>query len=143
MLKLEPREFGRRTAEGQPCGHYDFSLYYGLRFACACGSEHDFKPWMEIVGELPLFKFIVICPDRGHMTVLKARWNRHAGSHHLESEMGTCLSEPLTAASTGIEFQAGLLEAKTGRAWSREETAALMEQQHGLGRIRNDGVKGV
>ena len=37
MLLLDEKEFGRRTADGRPCGHYDFSLYYGLVFSCACG----------------------------------------------------------------------------------------------------------
>ena len=136
MQKLDPREFGHRTAEGRPCGHYDFSLYYGLRFACACGAEHDFKPWMEIVSELPLFRFIVTCPERAHMTVLKARWNRASSGPKLEAEMGTHLPEPRGPVN-GIEFQAGLLEARTGRSWSREDAAALMDHQHGLTRIRD------
>lgn len=137
MQELDPREFGHRTADGRPCGHYDFSLYYGQRFTCACGDEHDFKPWMEIVSELPLFRFVVTCPDRAHMTVLKARWNRMSSGPKLEAELGTRLCEPREPVN-GIEFQAGLLEARTGRQWSREETAEFMEQQHGLTRIRDE-----
>ena len=30
---------------------------------------------------------------------------------------------------TGLEFQAGLLEARTGRPWSLEETAEYIEQR--------------
>lgn len=135
MQELDPREFGRHTAEGRPCSHYDFSLYYGVPFRCACGADHDFKPWMEIVSELPLFRFIVTCPDRAHMTVLKARWNRTSSRPKLESEFGTHLDDPREPVN-GIEFQAGLLEARTGRRWSHEETAALMEHQHGLAKIR-------
>jgi len=91
MNVLDPREFGRLTAEGRPCGHYDFSLYHGLRFDCACGETHDFKPWMEIVNELPLFRFIVACPDGVHLTVVKARWNRDENLRELVAEMGTAL----------------------------------------------------
>ena len=91
MQKLDPREFGRRTAAGRPCGHYDFSLYYGLRFDCACGEVHDFEPWMEIVSELPLFRFISACPDGCHLTVLKARWDRQKNMRDLVAEMGTVL----------------------------------------------------
>ena len=128
MQLLDPREFGRRMAEGRPCGHYEFSLYYGLEFDCACGVVHDFKPWMEIVRELPLFRFVVACPDGLHLTVLKARWNRDDDQRQIDSELGTVLPKR-RAAVTGIEFQAGLLEAKTGRKWSLEETEAFMEQQ--------------
>ena len=92
---------------------------------------------MEIVSELPLFRFVVTCPDRAHMTVLKARWNRTPGGPKLEAELGTRLHEPREPIN-GIELQAGLLEARTGRRWSREETAELMEQQHALTRIRDE-----
>ena len=137
MQQVDQREFGRRTAEGRPCNHYDFSLYYGERFSCACGAEHDLKPWMEIVSELPLFRFIVTCPDRNHMTVLKARWNQDSGRPKLESEIGTHRTDPGESVS-GIEFQAGLLEGRTGRRWSREETAAFMEHRRGRNRNRGD-----
>lgn len=137
MQELEPREFGRQTAEGRPCGNYDFSLYYGLDFRCACGESHDLKPWMEILCELPLFRFIISCPEGRHLTVLKARWNREENLRELVAEMGTALRRRRGPAS-GIEFQAGLLEAKTGRRWSLEETAAFMEHQHGLARIRRE-----
>lgn len=129
MQELDPREFGRRTAEGRPCGHYEFSQYYGLEFECACGVTHEFKPWMEIVRELPLFRFIVACPDGRHLTVLKARWNQEGNDRRIESEMGTELPRK-RAARTGIEFQAGLLEAKTGRKWTLEETETFLEQQN-------------
>lgn len=128
MQHLNPREFGRRTAEGRPCGHYEFSLYYGLEFDCACGEVHDFKPWMEVISELPLFRFVVACPQGHHLTVVKARWNRQDDLRELVSEMGTQLQESREALS-GIEFQAGLLEARTGRRWSLEETEEFMEQQ--------------
>ena len=128
MEQLEPREFGHRTADGRPCGHYEFSLYYGLEFDCACGRVHEFKPWMEILSELPLFRFVVACPDGRHLTVLKARWNREGAERNLESESGTRLTEPRVS-RTGIEFQAGLLEARTGRVWSLEETAAYIERR--------------
>ena len=135
MQKLDPKEFDRRTADGRPCGHYEISLYYGLEFDCACGEVHDFKPWMEVVSELPLFKFVVACPGGRHMTVIKARWNREDDLRQLVSEMGTellCKRETLS----GIEYQAGLLEAKTGRPWSIEETEASIEQQKGLAKTR-------
>jgi hypothetical protein len=128
MQRLEPREFGRWTADGRPCGHYEFSLYYGLEFECACGRAHEFKPWMEILSELPLFRFVVACPNGRHLTVLKARWNREGAERNLESELGTRLNERRVS-RTGIEFQAGLLEARTGRVWSLEETAAYIERQ--------------
>ena len=131
MELLEPREFGRRTAEGRPCGHYEFSMYYGLDFECACGRVHSFKPWMEVISELPLLRFVVACPDGCHLTVLKARWNRGDDLRELESEMGTALPRRREAMS-GIEFQAGLLEARTGRRWSLEETEEFMEQQRDL-----------
>lgn len=135
MQQVDPREFGRQTAEGRPCGHYEFSLYYGLEFECACGMVHDFKPWMEVFSELPLFRFVVACPGGRHMTVIKARWNREDDLRQLVSEMGTEL--PLRRESlTGIEFQAGLLEAKTGRPWSLEETEAFIEQQQSLAASR-------
>ena len=102
MQELDPREFGRQTADGRPCSHYDLSLYYGLRFRCACGAEHDLKPWMEVLCELPLFRFIVTCPDRTHMTVLKARWNRTCSRPMLESEMGTYLHEARTDCMKGV-----------------------------------------
>jgi hypothetical protein len=126
MEYLEAREFGRRTVDGRPCGHYDISLYYGQKFPCACGQEHDLRPWMEIVSELPLFRFIVACPDGQHLTVVKARWDRDAESRYLESEFGTALTEKRPE-RIGIEFQAGLLEAKTGRRWSLEETEAYIQ----------------
>ena len=135
MLELDPKEFGRRTAEGRPCGHYDFSLYYGLPYACACGECHDFKPWMEIISELPLFRFVVACPDGCHLTVVKARWNRDDSLRELHAELGTRLPDRRQG-THGVEFQAGLLAAKTGRHWTLEETARLMEQQHGLTRMR-------
>jgi len=128
MQEMDPREFGRRTAEGRPCGHYDFSQYYGLSFGCACGKAHEFKPWMEIISELPLFKFVVSCPEGLHLTVLKARWDRQEDLRELVPEMGTKLQQKRQALC-GIEFQAGLLEARTGRRWSLEETAEFMEQQ--------------
>jgi hypothetical protein len=140
MKMMAPREFGQRTAEGRPCGHYDFSLYYGLPFSCACGEQHDFQPWMEIVGELPLFRFIVTCPERGQMTVLKARWNRSECKRHLESEMGTTLPGPAEAINR-IDFQAGVLQAKTGRPWTRDETAVLMEQRQGLAGLADHGPR--
>ena len=136
MQQLDPREFGRQTAAGLPCGHYDFSLFYGLEFECACGKTHDLKPWMEIIGELPLFKFILACPDGCHLTVLEARWDRDEDLRKLVAEMGTVLPRRRESI-TGIEFQAGLLEAKTGRRWSLEETAILMEQQQELARYRS------
>ena len=83
MQRMEPREFGRRTVDGRPCGHYEFSLYYGLEFECACGRVHQFKPWMEILSELPLFRFVVACPDGRHLTVLTARWNREGAERAL------------------------------------------------------------
>jgi len=135
MQELDPREFGRRTAEGRPCGHYEVSLYYGLEFDCACGEVHDLKPWMEIVSELPLFKFVVACPGGRHLTVVKARWNREDELRQLVSEMGTNLTRRRETLS-GIEFQAGLLEAKTGRPWSLEETEAFIKQQQGLANSR-------
>ena len=135
MQKLDPREFGRRTAEGRPCGHYEVSLYFGLEFECACGEVHDLKPWMEIVSELPLFKFVVACPGGRHLTVVKARWDREDDLRQLVSEMGTTLSRKRETLS-GIEFQAGLLEAKTGRPWSLEETEAFMKQQESLAESR-------
>ena len=135
MEYLEPRDFGRRTVDGRPCGHYDFSLYYGHRFQCACGHEHDFRPWMEIVSELPLFRFIVTCPEGEHLTVLKARWDRDAQLQYLEPEMGTALPEKRPV-RIGIEFQAGLLEAKTGRPWSLEETEAYVQDQVELAQLR-------
>lgn len=128
MQQVEPREFGRQTADGRPCGHYEFSLYYSLEFDCACGNVHEFKPWMEIVSELPLFRFVVACPGRCHLTVIKARWNREDDLRLLVSEMGTELPQKRESLS-GIEFQAGLLEARTGRRWSLEETETFMEQQ--------------
>jgi hypothetical protein len=138
MQKMDPREFGRRTVEARPCGHYDFSLYYGLPFVCACGGEHDFQPWMEIVGELPLFRFIVTCPERSHMTVLKARWNRDEGKRYLVSEMGTTLPGPVEPINR-IEFQAGVLQAKTGRPWTRDETASLLESGEALAGLTDGG----
>jgi len=128
MQLLDSREFGRRTAAGRPCGHYEVSLYYGLEFDCACGKAHEFKPWMEVLSELPLFKFVVGCPGGRHLTVIKARWSREDDVRQLVSELGTELPEK-RASLTGIEFQAGLLEAKTGRPWSLEETEAFMKQQ--------------
>lgn len=141
MQELDPREFGRRTAESRPCGHYDFSLYYGLTFDCACRAAHDFKPWMEIVSELPLFRFIIACPDGNHLTVLKARWNRDENLRELVAEMGTMLPRRREPAS-GIEFQADLLEARTGQAWTLEETAEFMEHQHDLEKIRRESGGG-
>ena len=135
MQQVDPREFGRQTADGRPCGHYEFSLYYSLEFDCACGNVHEFKPWMEIVSELPLFRFVVACPGRCHLTVIKARWNREDDLRRLVSEMGTELPQKRESLS-GIEFQAGLLEAKTGRCWSLEETEAFMEQQESLATSR-------
>jgi hypothetical protein len=128
MQLVDPREFGRRTAEGRPCGHYEFSLYYGLEFECACGGRHTFKPWMEILSELPLFRFVVACPEGRHLTVLKARWNRDGADRQLDADMGTRLTERRVS-RTGIEFQAGLLEARTGRPWSLEETEEYIEQR--------------
>lgn len=93
MEYLESREFEERTADGRACRHYDFSLYYGLPFQCACGREHDFRPWMEILSELPLLRFVVSCPQGSHLTVLRARWDRDARVRLLESEMGTALPE--------------------------------------------------
>lgn len=128
MQELDPREFTLLTAEGRPCGHYEFSLYYGLEFDCACGKSHDFKPWMEILCELPLFKFVVCCPEGLHLTVLKARWNREDDSRELVAEMGTRLPKKRQARS-GLEFQAELLEARTGRRWTLEEAAEFIERQ--------------
>lgn len=131
MQYLDPKEFGRQTAEGRPCGHYDISFFYGLGFECACSQVHELKPWMEIVCELPLFKFVISCPEGHHLTVLKARWDRDQNQRELEAEMGTRLASRRQSIN-GIEFQAGLLEAKTGRRWSLEETATYMEQQQKL-----------
>ena len=131
MELVDEREFGRLTADGRPCGHYDFSLYYGLTFRCACGLDHEFRPWMEILHELPLLRFVVICPEGFHVVVLKARWVRSRSERTLETDLGSKLSERWQG-TRGIEFQAGYLEARTGRRWSLEETATLMEQQHGL-----------
>jgi hypothetical protein len=90
---------------------------------------------MEIVSELPLFKFVVACPGGSHLTVVKARWNREDDLRQLVSEMGTSLPRKRDALS-GIEFQAGLLEAKTGRPWSLEETEAFIKQQESLAESR-------
>ncbi len=130
MQHLNPKEFGRLIAQGRPSGHYNFSLFYGLSFDCACGHSHEFKPWMDIVCELPLFKFVVGCPEGRHMSIVKARWNRDEDHRALEAETGTELPQRRESIS-GIEFQAGLLEAKTGRRWSLEETATFMEKQQG------------
>lgn len=118
MQQLEPREFGRRTAAGRPCGHYDLSLYFGLSFECACQQTHDLKPWMEILSELPMFRFVVVCPEGKHLTVLNARWNREKDLRELIGAMGTELRRRRVPAR-GPEFQAGLLETKTGRQRTR------------------------
>jgi len=90
---------------------------------------------MEIVSELPLFRFMVTCPDGFHLTVLKARWDRQERLRELVADIGTVLPQRREVAK-GIEYQARLLEAKTGRRWSLQETAAFMKQQHGLAGIR-------
>ena len=135
MEHLDPMEFGRRTAEGRPCGHYDLSLFYGLEFKCACGECHQLRPWMEILSELPLFKIVLACPEGLHLTVVKARWEQDQNRCALEAELGTALTKRRDS-RTGIEFQTGLLEARTGRKWSLEETEALMEFQQELARSR-------
>ena len=135
MMQVNTEEFARRTAEGRPCGHYDFSLYYGLPFSCACGRGHDLKPWLEIVCELPLFRFVVACPEGGHLTVLKARWDRQSSRRQLEADFGTRLDEP-AASRRGIGFQKALMEVRTGRSWTHEETAVVMEHQLALARLR-------
>ena len=127
MQLLDEREFRGLIAEGRPCGHYDFSLYYGLAFDCACGASHELKPWMEIVTELPLMRFVVACPSGYHLVIVKARWSRSQAERMLESEAGTRLSERWRG-MRGVEFQAELLAERTGRQWSLEDTAALMEQ---------------
>ncbi len=125
MDRISPNEFGHRTADGTTHRTYDYTAYYGVAFECACGTLHSLRPWMEVVSELPLFRFVVACPKGHHLTLVKARWDRDQGVRALYSELGTELGDKRNS-TVGIEFQAGLLEAKTGRSWSLEETEAFM-----------------
>ena len=135
MVQISPIEFGKRTADGTPRGNFDYASYFATPFACACDEVHELKPWMEIVRELPLFRFVVACPKGRHLTLVKARWSREAGVRVLESELGTELSERRSS-RLGIEFQAGLLEAKTGRPWSLEETETFMDLHYSVAKLR-------
>jgi hypothetical protein len=90
---------------------------------------------MEIVRELALFRFVIACPKGHHLTLAKARWNREAGVRTLESEAGTELVEKRSS-RLGIEFQAGMLEAKTGRSWSLEETEIFMDLHYTVAKLR-------
>ena len=135
MVQVSPTEFGKRTADGTPRGDYDYSSYYAARFECACGEVHNLKPWMEIVLELPLFRFVVACPRGCHLTLVKARWDREKGVRRLDSELGTELGDRRSS-KLGIAFQAGLLEAKTGRSWSLEETEVFMDLHYTVAKLR-------
>lgn len=141
MQNLNPGEFLQLTAEGRACGHYDLSLYYGLTFACACGGAHDLKPWMEVVSELPLFRFVVACPERLHLTVVKARTGTAEDPRRLDSEMGTRLEEPWEPVR-GVEFPTGLLERQTEKPTSGEDEPSLNEQGHVLSGIKEAGKGG-
>ena len=106
-----------------------------MSFECSCGEHHKFKSWMEIIRELPLFRFVVACPKGKHLTLLKARWNRGESTRQLTSEIGTELGKKRSPL-VGIEFQAGLLEAKTGRTWSLEETEQFMDLHLTVAKLR-------
>lgn len=135
MQYLELEDFGSRMAPGRPFGKFDYSALYGKQFRCACGDEHELKPWMEIVREVPLFSFVVACPDGGHLTLVKAADSEEVETSGLISELGTRSSGRLESRA-GICFQASLLGAKTGRNWSLEETEAFMEHQQVVARRR-------
>ena len=135
MQYIEFDDFGSRMAPGRPFGKFDYSTLFGKRFYCACGDEHELKPWMEILREVPLFSFVVACPGGGHLTLLKVVDDDEMETAALISELGT-RSFHGHQSRVGIRFQSSLLEAKTGRTWSLEETEAFMEHQQVLARRR-------
>ena len=141
MVQVDPVEFGKRVAAGQPFGSFNYRSYHDMSFECSCGEHHNFKPWMEIIRELPLFRFVIACPKGKHLTLLRARWNRDESARSLTSEIGTELGERRPPLS-GIEFQAGLLEAKTGRSWSLEETERFMDLHFTVAKMRRVGREG-
>lgn len=135
MEQISPNEFRLRTAVGKARRTYDYTAFYGETFECGCGDHHPLRPWMEVMSELPLFRFVVACPRGFHLTLVKARWDLEQGVRILRSELGTELGDKRDS-KVGIEFQAGLLEARTGRPWSLEKTEIFMDLQHNAARQR-------
>lgn len=52
----------------------DMFAYAGKTFECACGNIHDFSGMnSEVLRELPGMKFVLRCPSRNGVTLVKIK----------------------------------------------------------------------
>lgn len=73
MKSVSQQEFMVETMGGWPL-NANVSVYTGKNFECACGKVHQFSgESSEVLRELSRMRFVLRCPDRNGVTLVKVK----------------------------------------------------------------------